>query len=153
MNTATTTATTELRRFLTITGRRFDNGQSAPEMFSPALDAAWHVLLGTPQYVRGPQWTVYHAACSADALVDARKNADRRWRPVGEPVLVKTHDFLDRNGLGTATCTGSTTSPRTPAGAVSVPPTTIPLGYSGRARYRHLETGRSWLDTSAAAST
>ncbi|SED29087.1 hypothetical protein SAMN05428954_0023 [Streptomyces sp. 2112.3] len=44
------TATTELRRFLTITGQRFDNGQSAPEMFSPAVDAVWHELHGTPQY-------------------------------------------------------------------------------------------------------
>ncbi|MFE1408344.1 hypothetical protein ACFW5D_33005 [Streptomyces sp. NPDC058770] len=44
------TATTELRRFLTITGQRFKTGQSAPEMFSPAVDAAWHELLGTPAY-------------------------------------------------------------------------------------------------------
>ncbi|NEE29424.1 hypothetical protein G3M53_28750 [Streptomyces sp. SID7982] len=44
------TATTELRRFLTITGQRFRAGQSAPEMFSPAVDAAWHALLGTPDY-------------------------------------------------------------------------------------------------------
>lgn len=52
MSTATTatTATTELRRFLTITGQRLKNGQSAPEMFSPAVDAAWHELLDTPQY-------------------------------------------------------------------------------------------------------
>ncbi|MFI1607641.1 hypothetical protein ACH4YN_36935 [Streptomyces griseofuscus] len=44
------TATTELRRFLTITGQRFKAGQSAPEMFSPTVDAAWHDLLGTPAY-------------------------------------------------------------------------------------------------------
>jgi hypothetical protein len=37
-------------RFLTITGQRFEDGQSALEMFSPAVDAAWHELLGTPQY-------------------------------------------------------------------------------------------------------
>ncbi|MFD0355244.1 hypothetical protein ACFVHW_16120 [Streptomyces sp. NPDC127110] len=45
-----TTATLELRRFLIITGQRFKNGQSAPEMFSPAVDAAWHDMLGTPAY-------------------------------------------------------------------------------------------------------
>ncbi|TVL88432.1 hypothetical protein [Streptomyces sp. SAJ15] len=44
------TATTELGRFLTITGQRFKTGQSAPEMFSPAVDAAWHDLLGTLAY-------------------------------------------------------------------------------------------------------
>ncbi|UQS30301.1 hypothetical protein J5J01_00420 [Streptomyces fradiae] len=42
--------TTELRRFLTIAGQRLANGQSAPETFSPAVDAVWHQMLGTPAY-------------------------------------------------------------------------------------------------------
>ncbi|MFI2757537.1 hypothetical protein ACH5A3_01465 [Streptomyces echinatus] len=44
------TATIELGRFLTITGRRFRNGESAPEMFSGAVDAEWHDMLGTHEY-------------------------------------------------------------------------------------------------------
>ncbi|MFI5867429.1 hypothetical protein [Streptomyces sp. NPDC051546] len=44
------TAITELSRFLTITGHRLAAGQSAPQMFSPAVDRAWHELLGTPAY-------------------------------------------------------------------------------------------------------
>jgi transposase len=35
-------------------------------------------------------------------LVGDYKNAGREWRPAGEPVLVKTHDFLDRQGPGKA---------------------------------------------------
>ncbi|MCX4469407.1 ISAzo13 family transposase [Micromonospora sp. NBC_01655] len=35
-------------------------------------------------------------------LVGDYKNGGRQWRPQGEPVLVKTHDFLDRQGLGKA---------------------------------------------------
>ncbi|WP_406224211.1 ISAzo13 family transposase [Streptomyces canus] len=35
-------------------------------------------------------------------LVGDYKNAGRQWRPAGEPVLVKTHDFLDRQGPGKA---------------------------------------------------
>lgn len=35
-------------------------------------------------------------------LVGDYKNAGRQWRPAGEPALVKTHDFLDRQGLGKA---------------------------------------------------
>lgn len=35
-------------------------------------------------------------------LVGQYKNAGRQWQPVGEPVTVKTHDFLDREGLGKA---------------------------------------------------
>ncbi|ANZ21838.1 rhodopirellula transposase [Streptomyces noursei ATCC 11455] len=35
-------------------------------------------------------------------LVGDYKNAGCQWRPAGEPVLVKTHDFLDRQGPGKA---------------------------------------------------
>ncbi|MER6237659.1 hypothetical protein ABT185_16585 [Streptomyces clavifer] len=49
------TATTELRRVLTITGQRFKNGQSAPEMFSPAVDKAWQEQLGTAARNDGPR--------------------------------------------------------------------------------------------------
>ncbi|CAM5320197.1 ISAzo13 family transposase [Streptomyces hirsutus] len=35
-------------------------------------------------------------------LVGQYKNAGREWRPAGEPVKVKTHDFLDRRGPGKA---------------------------------------------------
>lgn len=33
-------------------------------------------------------------------LVGDYKNAGRQWRPAGEPVKVRTHDFLDRQGPG-----------------------------------------------------
>ncbi|MEV7952832.1 ISAzo13 family transposase [Streptomyces sp. NPDC088141] len=35
-------------------------------------------------------------------LVGQYKNAGREWQPAGEPVKVKTHDFLDRQGPGKA---------------------------------------------------
>ncbi len=35
-------------------------------------------------------------------LVGDYKNVGDQWRPAGEPVLVKTHDFLDRQGPGKA---------------------------------------------------
>jgi transposase len=35
-------------------------------------------------------------------LVGDYKNAGHQWRPAREPVLVKTHDFLDRQGPGKA---------------------------------------------------
>ncbi|MGI5133354.1 ISAzo13 family transposase [Streptomyces sp. CA-106110] len=35
-------------------------------------------------------------------LVGEYKNAGREWQPQGEPVQVKTHDFLDRQGPGKA---------------------------------------------------
>ncbi|MCX4400046.1 ISAzo13 family transposase (plasmid) [Streptomyces sp. NBC_00053] len=35
-------------------------------------------------------------------LVGDYKNAGHQWRPTGEPVLVKAHDFLDRQGPGKA---------------------------------------------------
>jgi hypothetical protein len=44
----TSTELVELGRFLTITARRFDAGATGPEMFSAAVDAAWHNLLQDP---------------------------------------------------------------------------------------------------------
>jgi transposase len=35
-------------------------------------------------------------------LVGQYKNAGREWQPTGDPVRVKTHDFLDREGPGKA---------------------------------------------------
>ncbi|MFD5066095.1 ISAzo13 family transposase, partial [Streptomyces sp. NPDC058394] len=35
-------------------------------------------------------------------LVGQYKNAGREWQPTGDPVQVKTHDFLDREGPGKA---------------------------------------------------
>lgn len=57
----TSTEQAELGRFLTIAGRRFAAGQPAPEMFSPAVDAAWHELLDSPGY---PAFCAEHAGRS-----------------------------------------------------------------------------------------
>ncbi|MGW2009618.1 hypothetical protein [Streptomyces sp. G7(2002)] len=40
----------ELGKFFEISAREFEAGNTAPEMFSTAIDAEWHRLLGTPQY-------------------------------------------------------------------------------------------------------
>ncbi|MFF4368517.1 hypothetical protein [Streptomyces sp. NPDC001594] len=40
-----TTATIELGRFLTLAGLRHRAGETAPQMFSGAVDAAWHSAL------------------------------------------------------------------------------------------------------------
>ncbi|MCG7523555.1 hypothetical protein MHW47_03720 [Streptomyces sp. OfavH-34-F] len=40
----------ELGRFLAVAGKRFAAGHGPAEMFSPAVDAAWHRMLGTPEY-------------------------------------------------------------------------------------------------------
>ncbi|MFF2194759.1 hypothetical protein [Streptomyces sp. NPDC058157] len=44
------TATTELGRFLTVAGLRHRAGEPAPEMFSGAVDAAWHQALEARDY-------------------------------------------------------------------------------------------------------
>ncbi|SBV05966.1 Rhodopirellula transposase DDE domain-containing protein [Streptomyces sp. MnatMP-M77] len=59
-------------------------------------------------------------------LVGPYKKGGREWRPKGLPTQVRTHDFLDRQGLARRSLTGSTTSPRTPDGSVSARITTRP---------------------------
>ncbi|MFE5584280.1 hypothetical protein [Kitasatospora sp. NPDC056531] len=51
MSTATIKSSTELDelgKFFTIAARRLDAGQAAPEMFSAAIDTAWHKLINDP---------------------------------------------------------------------------------------------------------
>ncbi|WP_234322953.1 hypothetical protein [Streptomyces sp. NRRL S-350] len=52
MSTTTTikscTELDELGKFFTITARRLDAGEAAPEMFSAAIDTAWHQLATDP---------------------------------------------------------------------------------------------------------
>ncbi|NJP48398.1 hypothetical protein [Actinacidiphila epipremni] len=68
------TATIELGRFLTITGRRLQEGESAPEMFSGAVDAAWHAMLGTAGYP---------AFCERTAGREIRHAANAGMGPIG----------------------------------------------------------------------
>ncbi|MEU5921557.1 hypothetical protein [Streptomyces sp. NPDC047141] len=46
----TTIERRELGRFLAVAGKRFADGKGPAEMFSRAVDAAWHQMLGTPEY-------------------------------------------------------------------------------------------------------
>ncbi|MFF2143151.1 hypothetical protein [Kitasatospora sp. NPDC058190] len=45
----TSTELAELGRFFSIAARFLDTGQTAPQMFSTAIDAAWHRLLEDPE--------------------------------------------------------------------------------------------------------
>ncbi|MEU9857258.1 hypothetical protein [Streptomyces sp. NPDC047974] len=47
----TTIERRELGRFLAVAGKQFADGKGPAEMFSRAVDAAWHQMLGTPEYV------------------------------------------------------------------------------------------------------
>ncbi|MFE3583194.1 NADPH-dependent FMN reductase, partial [Streptomyces vinaceus] len=82
------TATTELGRFLTITGQRFRTGQSAPEMFSPAVDVAWHELLGTP---------AYEALCLETAGQPIRHVANNGHGPIAW-VAAWVEEYAQRHG-------------------------------------------------------
>ncbi|MFJ5735057.1 hypothetical protein [Streptomyces microflavus] len=46
----TTMERRELARFLAVAGQQFADGGGPAEMFSRAVDAAWHQMLGTPDY-------------------------------------------------------------------------------------------------------
>ncbi|MCP3817575.1 hypothetical protein NLX86_05320 [Streptomyces sp. A3M-1-3] len=46
----TTIERRELGRFLALAGQQFESGKGPAEMFSRAVDAAWHQMLATPEY-------------------------------------------------------------------------------------------------------
>ncbi|MFF2808539.1 hypothetical protein ACFVT2_15475 [Streptomyces sp. NPDC058000] len=41
----------ELGKFFMVSVGEFEKGHATPEMFSAAIDAEWHRLLGSPEYV------------------------------------------------------------------------------------------------------
>ncbi|MFR9727297.1 hypothetical protein ACL02R_28640 [Streptomyces sp. MS19] len=47
---STTIERRELGRFLAIAEKQFADGNGPAEMFSRAVDAAWHQMIGTPEY-------------------------------------------------------------------------------------------------------
>ncbi|MFB7946613.1 hypothetical protein ACFC6L_17065 [Kitasatospora phosalacinea] len=60
----TSTALDELGRFFKIAGERFDAGLSAPQMFSGAVDQAWHRLTESPAV--HDEFTAEHAGRRLD---------------------------------------------------------------------------------------
>ena len=97
------TATIELRRFLTITGQRLTNGQSAPEMFSPAVDAAWHEMLGTPQYANLCQETagqpIGHVANNGRGPIAWVTDYETAYGPLPQIWFTDTDGNVDQDAL------------------------------------------------------
>ncbi|MFJ2271798.1 hypothetical protein ACIOHO_36910 [Streptomyces sp. NPDC087849] len=105
------TATTELRRFLTITGRRFKDGQSAPEMFSPAVDKAWHDQLGTPAYATLCQETagrpIGHTANNGHGPISWVSAYEEAYGPLPEIWFTDADGHVDQDLLAHYQATGT----------------------------------------------
>ncbi|MCZ2526981.1 hypothetical protein [Streptomyces sp. HB2AG] len=105
------TATTELRRFLTITGRRLANGQSTPEMFSPAVDAAWHRILGTPQYTALCQETagrpISHAANNGHGPIAWVADYAKAYGPLPQIWFTDTDGNVNQEAIARYRTTGT----------------------------------------------
>ncbi|MCZ1009807.1 hypothetical protein [Streptomyces lydicus] len=58
MSSTQTPERVELGKFFEVSAREAEAGHTAPEMFSGAVDAEWHRLLGTPPYAA---FSIQHA--------------------------------------------------------------------------------------------
>ncbi|OKI38157.1 hypothetical protein A6A28_31670 [Streptomyces sp. CB03578] len=105
------TATTELGRFLTITGQRFRTGQSAPEMFSPAVDKAWHELLGTPAYealcLETAGQPIRHVANNGHGLIAWVTAYEAAYGPLPEIWFTDADGNLDQGAIARYRETGT----------------------------------------------
>ncbi|RKT19178.1 hypothetical protein BX285_3632 [Streptomyces sp. 1114.5] len=100
MSTATTEPSTELDelgKFFTIAARRIDAGQTAPEMFSAAIDSAWHQLVGDP--VAHDAFALRHAGRKL-AHVESSGNGHIAWVSAYEEAYGPLPEiwFTDANG-------------------------------------------------------
>ncbi|MFE7578658.1 hypothetical protein ACFU5Z_28340 [Streptomyces sp. NPDC057521] len=113
MSTATDMAVQleELGKFFTVAARRFDAGQPAPEMFSTAIDAAWHRLAQDPR--AHSAFTAEHAGrelahseasgCGPIAWVDTYEEA---YGPLPDVWFTAADGSLDTAGLAAYRETG-----------------------------------------------
>ncbi|MEU3381383.1 ISAzo13 family transposase [Streptomyces caelestis] len=68
----------------------------------PDRDAQFRYINERAREHMGAGQPVISVDAKKKELVGDYKNAGHQWRPAREPVLVKTHDFLDRQGPGKA---------------------------------------------------
>jgi hypothetical protein len=64
----------------------------------PDRDAQFRYINKQARAHMGTGQPVTSVGAKRNELVGDYKNAGRQWRPTGEPALIKTHDFLDRQG-------------------------------------------------------
>lgn len=73
----------ELGKFLTLAGERLDAGQPVPLMFSPAVDKAWHAMLGDPAYhgfcLKTAGQAIRHVAINGTGLVEWVPDYEKQW--------------------------------------------------------------------------
>ncbi|MFJ4633789.1 ISAzo13 family transposase [Streptomyces sp. NPDC088847] len=68
----------------------------------PDRDAQFRYINERVRVYMGAGQPVISVDAKKKERADNYKNVGRQWRPAGEPVLVRTHDFLDRQGPGKA---------------------------------------------------
>ncbi|MER5619372.1 ISAzo13 family transposase [Streptomyces sp. NPDC002215] len=68
----------------------------------PDRDTQFHYINEQAKAHMDTEQPVISVDTKKKELVGEYKNAGREWRPTGEPVKVRTHDFLDRQGPGKA---------------------------------------------------
>ncbi|SHN32450.1 hypothetical protein [Streptomyces yunnanensis] len=93
----------ELGRFLKVTARQFDAGRTAPEMFSPAIDAEWHRLLNSPDYqafcTEHAGREIAHASTMGAGEVSWARSYEEMFGQLPEIWFTDQHGHLDHEGL------------------------------------------------------
>ncbi|MEU2366519.1 hypothetical protein ABZ616_38230 [Streptomyces noursei] len=93
----------ELGRFLKITTRQFNARRPAPEMFSPAIDAEWHRLLDSPDYLafctEHAGRRIGHATNTGAGEVSWVRAYEEMFGPLPEIWFTDQHGRLDHEGL------------------------------------------------------
>ncbi|MFE6049906.1 hypothetical protein ACFQ6N_04055 [Kitasatospora sp. NPDC056446] len=94
----------ELGRFFTIAAHRIEAGQAAPEMFSAAVDAAWHRLVSDPAAydafaLRHAGRRLAHAEDAGTGLVSWVGAYEEAYGPLPEVWFTDAHGTVDTEAL------------------------------------------------------
>ncbi|OKJ15753.1 hypothetical protein [Kitasatospora sp. CB01950] len=110
--TESATALAELGRFFTIAGQRFDAGLPMPQMFSGAVDRAWHRLTEDPDEhaaftVKYAHRRLRHAESGGEGFIDWVDAYEKACGPLPEIWFTDADGELDAEALGRYRTTGT----------------------------------------------
>ncbi|MFJ9886597.1 hypothetical protein ACIQRW_12130 [Streptomyces sp. NPDC091287] len=101
----------ELGRFLAVAGQQFTDGGGPAEMFSRAVDAAWHQMLGSHEYeafsTEHAGTVLRHREMNGSGLIGWVTTYEKAYGPLPEIWFTNADGLLDEGALARYKETGN----------------------------------------------
>ncbi|MEV6566323.1 hypothetical protein [Streptomyces kronopolitis] len=100
----------ELGRFFEVSAREIETGNTTPEMFSTAVDAAWHQLLSASEYAtfctQHAGQVFGHVSSSGAGKISWIRTYEEMFGPLSAIWFTDADGTVDRDAMGRYRATG-----------------------------------------------